>query len=153
MKKITAKIKKLFILCICICLSVSLVSCGSGKSPSDMVYEQSFDDADKEWKPSLLSRAGLEYLEEPAGNKTFTEGENGNFTFTITPADPEVLSGFASGIYSRVSNLSDKIQPSVYSEALDSETHFKVTYDLAKETVCVEMSLAENVLNVSVTFE
>jgi hypothetical protein len=146
-------LKKLFALFICVCVSASLASCGEGTESSEIVYEQSYDDGGDDWKLSLLSRAGLDLIEEPEGEKVFKEDENGNFTFTITPADTTKLSGLSSSIYSKIKNLSDDIQPFSYTEALDSENHFKVKYTLGKKKVTVEITLTENVLEASVNFE
>ncbi len=143
--------KKTFFILMSICLTLSFASCGevaeSVETESDDIkYEQSYADENNDWKRSLLSKAGLDNVEEPEGEKVFTTDENGNVTFTVAPATKETLSTMALNVYSELGNITDKINPVIMEDALDSETHFKVEYTLGSKKISLELTLNESVL-------
>ena len=144
--------KKVFLCLISICLVLSFASCEDKTESKEIVYEQSYDDEATEWKPSLLSKAGLDNIEEPEGKKVFSKDENGNVTFTVTPATAEMLSKMASNVFSELGNITDNRTPFSIDEALDSENHFKVEYVLGSAKVSFELTLEGNVLTGQIVY-
>ncbi len=143
--------KKVILSLITLCIVFSCASCGSEDDSSES-FIVSYEVEEDGWNRSLLSKAGLDNIIEPEGEKSFTEDGDGNIVFTVTPADPTILEELASTIYQAASNYSET-EPFLYSDTLnDDKTHFKVKYSLPGYDVTVELSLNESVLSCDIKF-
>ncbi len=148
--------KKLATIILSAILALSLTACSEETEHSDVEFEISYEVGEKGWNKTFLSRAGLDNIDEPEGTKIFSEDENGNVAFTITPANKTTLRNLASAIHSEMGNMSDKYEPKLFEEALDTDTHFKLDYYLSfkagKKNVSLEMNLEGDVLNGTISF-
>ena len=148
--------KKLVTLTISLILAMSLTACSEETKTSDVEFEVSYEIGENGWNKTYLSRAGLDNIEEPEGTKTFSEDENGNVSFTITTANKTTLRNLASAIHSEIGNMSDRCEPKLFEDALDTDTHFKLEYYLAfkagKKNVSLEMNLEGDILKGTISF-
>ncbi len=145
-----SNLKKVLFLILSLAFVFSLTSCN--EEDKSQFEALSFDDASSEWKPSLLYKAGLENMVEPDGTKTFSEDENGNVTFTVTPADEHLLTTVATGVFSKISNFTSEITPSSFDDAFESETKFKLSYKNGDTPVIFELSLENGILKGTISY-
>ena len=144
--------KKIIFVLLASLAVLSMASCGEKAESSNAFIEQSYEDTSS-WKKSLLAKAGLAEIAEPEGEKVFTEDENGNFKFTMTPADSSSLNGMAQSFKSKAAHFADDISHSPIPNESGAETEFTMSYTLNNKKVSIKMSLENSMLTVEFTFE